>query len=142
MDFPICKFDELKTIKTSGMITKFYKAINSKTHLHHSHISGEIIGHVHDFCNWKVRENMIEIPLIGHNFLGFDIFYMIKSYRSCCWGTKNFEIGGTNLTTANYANIRNQVKIIDTLKYYQTTLAGLASTTDYKEKTNIKIAVK
>ena len=142
MDFPICKFDELKAITTKGMITNFYRVINSKTHLHHSHISGEIIGHVHDFFNWKVRENMIEIPLIGYNFLGFDIYYMIKGYRSCVWGTKNFEIGGTNLTTANYTNIPNQVKIIDTLKYYQTTLAGLSSTTDDKEKTNIKTVVQ
>ena len=74
MDFPICKFDELKTITTKGMITNFYRAINAKTHLHHSHISGQIIGHVHDFYNWKVRKNMIEIPLIGHNFLGFGIY--------------------------------------------------------------------
>ena len=142
MDFPACKFDELKTITTRGMITNFHRVINATTHLHHSHISSEIIGHVHDFCNWRVRENKIEIPLIGHNFLGFDIFYMVKGYRSVCWGTKDFEMGGTNLTTGNYANIPNQLKIIDTLKYYQTTLVGLASTTDDKEKTKIKIVVK
>ena len=51
-------------------------------------------------------------------------------------------MGGTNLTTVNYANIPNQLKIIDTLKCYQTTLAGLTSTTDDEEKTNIKIVVK
>ena len=34
------------------------------------------------------------------------------------------------------------MKIIDTLKYYQTTLAGLTSTTDEKEKENIKTVVK
>ena len=47
-------------------------------------------------------------------------------------------MGGTNLTNVNYANIRNQIKIIDTLKYYQTTLAGLTSTTDDKEKESIR----
>ena len=51
-------------------------------------------------------------------------------------------MGGTNLTNVNYANIPNQIKIIDTLKYYQTTLAGLASTTDDKEKQNIKTAAE
>ena len=90
-DFPACKFDELKTIATKGMFEKFYRVINSKVHLHHSHVAGEMIGHSHDFCNWKVRENKNEAPLIGHNFLGFDIFYMVKSYRSCCWGTKDFQ---------------------------------------------------
>ena len=51
-------------------------------------------------------------------------------------------MGGTNLTNVNYANIPNQIKIIDTIKYYQTTLAGLASTTDDTEKQNIKIAAE
>ena len=138
MDFPRCKFEQLKTITTQGMFTNFCKVINTKTHLHHSHITGEIIGHTHDFCNWKVRENTFEIPLIGHNFLGFDIFYMVKGYRSSCWGTKEFEMGGINLTNVNYANIRNQIKITDILKYYQTTLAGLASTTDDKEKESVR----
>ena len=87
MDFPACKFNELKIITTKGMFEKFYRVINSKIHLHHSHVSGEIIGHAHNFCNWKVRENKNEVPLIGHNFLGFDIFYKVKGYRSCCWGT-------------------------------------------------------
>ena len=91
MNFPACKFDELKTITTKGMFEKFYRVINSKVHLHHSDVTGEIIGHSHDFCNWKVRENKNEVPLIGHNFLGFDIFYMVKGCRSCCWGTKDFQ---------------------------------------------------
>ena len=76
--------------------------------------------------------------MIGHNFWGFDIFYMVKGYRSSCWGTKEFEMGGTNLTNVNYANIRNQIKIIDTLKHNQTTLAGLTSTTNDKEKESIR----
>ena len=120
MDFPRCKFEQLKTITTKGMFTNFYRGINSKVHLHHSHVTGEIVGFVHDFCNWRVRENKCEIPLIGHNFLGFDIFYMVKGYRASCWGTDDFDMGATNLANVNYANIRNQLKIIDTLKYYQT----------------------
>ena len=76
--------------------------------------------------------------MIGHNFLGLGIFYMVKGYRSSCWGTKELEMAGTNLANVNYANIRNQIKIIDTLKYYQTTLAGLTSTTDDKEKESIR----
>ena len=78
------------------------------------------------------------ISLIGHNFLGFDIFYMVKGCRSSCWGTKDFNMGDTNLTNVNFANISEQIKIIDTLKFYQTTLANLASTADDYEKSNIK----
>ena len=142
IDFPTCKFDELKTITTKNMFEKFYKVIKSKVHLHHSHTTGEILGNCHDFCNWKVRENKNTISLIGHNFLGFDIFYTVKGYRSSCWGTKEFNMGGTNLTNVNFANISDQVKIIDTLKYYQTTLANFASTADEFEKSNIKKNIK
>ena len=138
MDFPSCKFDELTTVTTKNFFGKLYRVINAKVHLHHSHTTGEIIGNTHDFCNWKLRENQLAVSLIGHNFLGFDIFYMVKGYRSTCWGTKDLNMGGTNLTNINFANISSQVKIIDRLKYFQTTLANLAATADDNEKSNIK----
>ena len=84
-DFPICKFEELKTVTTKGLFTNLNRVLESKVHVHHSHVSGEILGYSHDFCNWKVRENKYEIPLIGHNFLSFDIFYMVKGFR-CSFG--------------------------------------------------------
>ena len=136
-DFPPCKFENLKTITTKNFFINFYRALNAKVHIHHSHVTSEIFGYSHDFCSWKVRENKLEIPLIGHNFLGFDIFYMVKGFRSSVWGTKNLNMGGTNLTNVNYATIGAQVKIIDTLKYYQTSLSALTSTANEKEKENI-----
>ena len=96
------------------MFRTFYKVVNSKVHLHHSHVTGEIIGNCHDFCNWKIRENKDIVSLIGHDFLGFNIFYMVKGYRSSAWGTKDLNMRGTNLTNVNFANISDQVKIIDT----------------------------
>ena len=66
---------------------------------------------------------------------------MVKGFRSSCWGTKELDIEGTNLTNANFTNIRNQVKITDTLKYYQTTSAGLTGTADDKEKIAIRNSV-
>ena len=56
-DFPICKFEELKTVTTKGFFTNLNRVLESKVHVHHSHVSGEILGSSHDFCNWKVREN-------------------------------------------------------------------------------------
>ena len=138
MDFPSTKFDEIKTVTTIGFLNKIYKILNARVHLNHSHISGEIHGYSHDYFNWKSRENKQYVPLIGHNFLGFDIFYMVKGYRSVCWETKDFNMGGTNLTNVNFANIGSQVKIIDTLKYYQITLANITSTADEIEKSQIK----
>ena len=140
-DFPPCKFENLKTVTTKNFFINFYRALNAKVHIHHSHVTGEIFGYSHDFCNWKVRENKLEIPLIGHNFLGFDIFYMVTGFRSSVWGTKNLNMGGTNLTNVNYATIGDQVKVIDTLKYYQTSLSALTSTANEKEKENIRKSV-
>ena len=31
--------------------------IYNKTNIHHSHITGEIPGYSHSYCNFKVREN-------------------------------------------------------------------------------------
>ena len=134
MDFPKVKFDEIKTITTKGFMINLHRIINYKVHIHHSHITGEIIGHAHDFCNWKMRENKLFIPLIGHNFLGFDIYYMVKGYRSSVWGANEMRMGGTNLINMNFANISTQLKIIDTLKYYQTSLANISSTVTVEEK--------
>ena len=141
MNFPTTKFDEIKTISTPGFIMNLYRVINFKVHLHHSHVTGQIVGYAHDFCNWKVRENNYIVPLIGHNFLGFDIYYMVKGYRSSVWETSNLNMGGTNMTNMKYANISNQLKIIDTIKYYQTSLANISNTTAFNEIVNIENTV-
>ena len=141
MNFPTSKFDEIKTVSKNGFIINLYRVINFKVHIHHSHITGQIIGYSHDFCNWKIRESNYIVPLIGHNFLGFDIYYMVKGYRASVWETADLNMGGTNLTNMNYANISNQIKIIDTIKYYQTSLANISNTATYSEKVNIENTV-
>ena len=141
MNFPSVNFHEIKIVTTRGFMKEIYRVVNFKVHIHHSHVTGKIHGYSHDFCNWKVRENQLFIPLIGHNFLGFDIYYMVKGYKSVTWGTKDFHMGGTNLTNLNFANISSQVKIIDTLKYYQTSLANVSSAANEIEKRNIKESI-
>ena len=132
MNFQSVKFDEIKTGTTNGFMKELHRVFNYKVHIHDSH----------DFCNWKIRENQLFVPLIGHNFLGFDIYYMVKGYRSSVWGTKGFNMGGTNLVNANFANISSQIKVIDTLKYYQTSLANISSTASKTEKESITASVE
>ena len=141
MNFPSMKFGEIKTVTRRGFMKEIYRVVNFKVHIHHSHATGKIRCYSHDFFNWKVRENQLFVPLIGRNFLGFDIYYMVKGYRSVTWGTKEFHMGGTNLTNVNFANISSQVKIIDTLKYYQTSLANISSTANEIEKRSIKESI-
>ena len=142
MNFPAVKFDEIKTVTTDGFMKELCRVVNYKVHIHHSHVTGNIHGYSHDFCNWKIREYQLFVPLIGHNFLGFDIYYMVKGYRSSVWRTNDFRMGGSNLVNVNFAYISTQIKIIDTLKYYQTSLANISSKANKTEKKSITESVE
>ena len=133
IDFPESNF-MYNTITTANIYRNVHHLIKVKIHLHHSHISEEILGYIHDFCNWTLRENKSEIAMIARNW-----FYVFSSkrYRTTAWGTKDLNIGGTNLTHINYRNI-GEVKFIDTIKYYQKSLAALATTLIEDEKNSVK----
>ena len=110
-----------------------------KFHLHHSHITVKILGYTHDFCNMAVIERTTpDIPFIAHNLLGFDLHYFIKGYIASAWCSKALNVGGTNLTQINFGNITGEIKLIDTLKFYQKSLADLASTLSDEERIAVK----
>ena len=52
------KTDKFKCIPMSKTFTDNLKEImKNRTHIHHSHILGEIIEYAHSYCNYKLREN-------------------------------------------------------------------------------------
>ena len=55
-------------------------------------------------------------------------------YIASAWCSKKINIGGANLTHVNYGIIDNEIKLIDSLKYYQKSLADLSSTLTPEEK--------
>ena len=118
-----------ETITTNKFFKNVHRLIKVKVHLRRSHITGKILGYAHDFCNWNVRENKSQIPIIAHNLFGFDMFFFIKGYRTTAWGTKDLNIDGTNLTHTNYGNIAREIKFIDTLKYYQKRFTSISCNT-------------
>ena len=136
MKFPPTFF-ESEAFTTNELFDFVHKLINVKIHLHHSHITGEIKGYSHDFCNWIVRENRDVVSCIAHNFFKFDLFFLIKNIRLSVWRTKDINIGGKNLTDINFASIDN-FKFIDSLKYYQTSLSQLSETATDEEKYKIQ----
>ena len=73
-------------------------------------------------------------------FLLFSFFF--KGLRLGVWQTTNLLIGGTNLTNINFANIGEQVKFINTMKYYQQSLSTVAATMKETEKQNINFQSK
>ena len=69
---------------------------------------------------------------------GFDLYYFIKAYIASAWCSKPLNIGGTNLTQISFGKISGEIKLIDTLKIYQKSLADLASTLSDEERIAIK----
>ena len=114
----------------------------SFTVIHHLCTTGKIIGYSHDFCNKKLRESQNMIPVFAHNLFRQDIFFVVMGIRLCIWRNKSVNISGTNFTKVQYTNIGNQVKILDTITYYQQSLFCLASSTNGMKKENKKIHSK
>ena len=107
-------------------------------HLHHSHVTGKIIGYAHNFCNMKVSENQNQFSCIAHNFFGFDMFFLIKGIKLSVWGMKDVNIDRTGLTNINFASIGPQVKFIGMMKYFLTSLGQLAGTLNEIEKMRVE----
>lgn len=61
-------------------------------------------------------------------FLGLISFFLVKAIRLSVWKTRDLSIGGSNVTNVNFVNIGDQVKFVQTLKYYKQSLAGLSAT--------------
>ena len=77
-------------LTTKNLFKHVHNQIKMKVHLHHSHITGKIIGYSHDFCNTQVLEvEKAEIPCIVHNLFGFDFFYFMKGFSTTRGEVKN-----------------------------------------------------
>ena len=81
MDF--CQTDKVKSTPISEKFVENVKGIlYNKTHIHHSHITGDIIGYWHSFCNFGVRD---QISVVAHNLFRFDFFFFLKGIRAGSW---------------------------------------------------------
>ena len=136
INFSSDKFDN-KTLVTKYFYDNIINLMYASYVTHHSLVAEEIDEYELDFCHQKVRENQKFVPVFPHNMLSFDFFFVIKGIRLCVWRTKQLGIRGNNLTNINFANTGNQVKFIDTVKFYQQSLASLAETTT-NEKQEIR----
>ena len=84
-----CRTEKNKGIPLSKCVIENSKGImDNSTHIHHSHITGEIIGYAHSFCNMKVRENQYKIDIITHNLFRLHFFFLSKGLRAVVWRTR------------------------------------------------------
>ena len=61
-------------------------------------------------------------------------FFLLKGLRSGIWRTRDITIAGKNPTDISFATIGKQIQFLDTIKYFQQSLAALASSLTDKEK--------
>ena len=123
---------------SSKFISKLIAIFKGQRDIHHSHITGKIIGYAHNFCNLRCKENYYTIPVFAHDEFRFDFFLFLKGFRPSVWETTDISIAGKNPTNVNFVIIKNQVKFIDTNKYFQQSLTSLAAGMTNKERENIK----
>ena len=119
-------------------LQNLYHIHTNKPIIHDSHVKEKIIGFAHEYCNSQVRENYFTIPIIVHNQFRFDFFLFLKGLRPKIWESTDINIGGRNTTDINFAIIKNQVRFIDTVKYFQQSLANLASGLTKIETKNVR----
>ena len=135
------KFHKANKIKGISILENFIENLkeimNNKIHLHHSHITSEIIGYAHNFCNDKVKENKYKITVIAHNLCRFDFFLLLKGLRAGVWRTTDLNIGRKNATDIRIVNIGNQIRFLDTIKCFQQSLGALANSLTDNEKSAI-----
>ena len=56
MVFPKCDI-AYELVAAANFLSNVNRLMKVKIHLHHSHVTGEILGYTHDFCNWRLKEN-------------------------------------------------------------------------------------
>ena len=75
MNFLEKKF-EIKTVVTKNFFNGVKDILFGSYVIHHSHVTGKIVGYAHDFCNKKIREIQNLILVFAHNLFSFDFFLL------------------------------------------------------------------
>ena len=112
--------------------------VKNQRDIHHSHVTGKNNGYANNFCNLKSRENYYTIPVFAHNQFRFHFFLFLKGLRPSVWETTEIAIGGKNPADVNFAIIRNQVRFINTVKYFQQSLGSLAKSMTNTKRENVR----
>ena len=98
----------------------------------------KLLGILIAFVNSRCKKNRGKVSAIAYNLFRFDFFFFLKGERAGSWRSRYISIGGKNRTNTNFANIGNQVAFIDTITYFQQSLAVPASTMTDEERAAVK----
>ena len=130
---------EISLIVSKNFVSPVINLLYCDIWVHHSHVSENIHGYAHDFCNRKVKElNNQPISVFTYNLFRFDFFFVLKGLRLSVWRSKGLNMGGKGIRNMSYASIADQVMFIDTIKFYQEPLHALAASMEPAEHENIR----
>ena len=88
--------------------------------------------------NARVRENKIKTTVVAHNLFRFKFFFLLKGLRAGVRRTKSISIDGKTPTNISFASIDNQVMFLNTITYFQQSLASLPNSLIDDEKIAIR----
>ena len=109
---------EISLFVSKNFVSSVINLLYCDIWVHHLHVSGNIYGCAHDFCNRKVKELCNQpISVFAHNLFRFDFFFVLKGLRFSVWRTKDLNMGGKGIRNMSYATMADQIKFIDTIKF-------------------------
>ena len=79
--------------------------------------------------------------MFAHYLFKFDFFFLIKGPRLNVWKIKELDIRGKGIRNMSYGNIGDQVKFIDSVKFYHESLSELAGRMAPIEREKIKVSL-
>lgn len=93
------------------------------------------------FEKQRLEKTKTFLTFIAHIFFGFDMFFLIKGIKLSVRETEDISISQTGLRNIIYASIGN-IKFINKMKYFLTSLGQLASLLTGAEKTRVEALTK
>ena len=60
---------------SSKFISNLIAIFKGQRDIHHSHVTGKIIGYAYNFRNLRCKENYYTMPAFAHNQFRFDFFF-------------------------------------------------------------------
>ena len=71
-----------------------------------------------------------QFSCIAHNFFDLDMLFLLKGIWLSVWLMQDLSIDGSGLPNINFDSLGSQIKFLNTMKYYSTSLGKLTSTLD------------
>lgn len=105
-------------IFSNNVLEKLRNIIFEREVIHHSYITGKVIGYAHIFCNQKGRDNKNQINVIACSMFGFDFFFLLKRSKARSLANNKAIYRWIKPNKYTFCKHNKQANFMDTMKYY------------------------